>query len=194
MQIMKICPCCGQVLADDTQFCPACGCRMADDTVLPPETNAEHPEEQPALPTVPGQPAGPLYQKTLPQQPDGGLTTAQYFWTLVLFTVPVVGLAFMLYWSFGSTCSPAKRRLARASLMKTGVMTLICALVLGALVFAANALRTYVMDNLFGYRGYSSPYYGGYWDDYDADDYWPGYDDFFSDFEDFFGSGGRGGF
>ena len=138
-------------------------------------------EQPPAAPPPPrvqtAAPApGPHYERVLPQQPDGGLTTAQYFWTLMLFAVPVVGLGFMLYWSFGRTASPARRRLARASLIKVGVgiasalagLILMIGFVIG---FARNRL-----NHFFNY--YSDPY--RYFEGFDDPDGW--YEDFYSDF------------
>lgn len=131
-----------------------------------------------------------------PQQSDGGLTTAQYFWTLVLFAVPVVGLGFMLYWSFGRTTSPARRRLARASLMKAGIGLVGLA---AALAVAGTLLYHAAQSWLGYYQDYYYDYYGdwyGYYEDYD-DPY--GYGDGYGDpyggfggsegwFDQFFGS------
>jgi hypothetical protein len=110
--------------------------------------------------------------------PDGGLSTAQYFWTLFLFAIPLVGLGFMLYWSFGSTTCPARRRLARASLIKTGLFSAIAAVVAvfalaGAITLGGrllSAVEDYLYDSYYDsysyYGGYDYGPYAGYYDGY----------------------------
>lgn len=131
------------------------------------------PLSKDAASLIPSQP-GPRYAPQTPQEPDGGLSTAQYFWTLFLFAVPVLGLILMIYWSFGSTTCPARQRLARASLIKTGVLGVLAAIALAcvfamAVVFGRGLLYT-VEDYLYGpyggpygyYSSYSEPGCGGF--------------------------------
>lgn len=119
----------------------------------PPADGRIRFEAPPAARTAPS----PRYGRVLPQQPDGGLTTAQYFWTLVLFGLPLVGLGFMLYWSFGSTASPARQRLARACLIKAGagILSAVASLLLLAavLVGMAQSMRhpMHFYEDFYGY-------------------------------------------
>ena len=152
--------------ADESQPVPDGRIRFEQPPAAPPP-----PQTQYAAPAP-----GPHYQRVLPQQPDGGLTTAQYFWTLMLFAVPVVGLGFMLYWSFGRTASPARRRLARASLIKVGVgaISALASLILvfGLLIgFARNRISHF-------FNHYSDPY--RYFEEYDDPSGW--YRDFYNGF------------
>ncbi|MBQ7860044.1 MAG: hypothetical protein IJ347_07945 [Faecalibacterium sp.] len=120
-------------------------------------------------PADPPRKPGPRYAPLPEQQPDGSLTTAQYFWTLVLFAVPLVGLGFMLYWSFGRTTSPARRKLARASLIKTGVFGVTG--LLAAVILAISVLqfgRTMLNEFAAHYNPYS-----GYFEDDSGDWYEP---------------------
>lgn len=191
---MKICPCCGQLLAEDIQFCTACGCPLTEAAAAERfAAEAEAAPEPPQPEAAPQQPSGPYYAPVLPQQPDGGLTTAQYFWTMVLFAIPVVGLVFMLYWSFGSTCSPAKRRFARASLIKTGIMAAIFSIALAVFSFFAAAAFSQLRD-VWNSRSYWGDYYDD-WDDYgDYGDYYGGYGDRWDDYGDYFDRGDDWGY
>jgi hypothetical protein len=132
-----------------------------------PETSGE-----PEASTASAQPAGPKYAPVSSEMPDGGLSTAQYFWTMILFAIPLIGLGFMLYWSFGSTTSPARRRLARACLIKTGLFSVIAALVVTLAVGWAVAMGARLLDAVEDYL------YDSYYEDYE-DDY--GYGDSYGD-------------
>lgn len=215
----SFCPVCGAPASPDRPASPAgeaassrpeAGAPSAGEEPVPPPagegtppsgTGAGHisftePSGGTADPAAPpGFSGEPRYGAVAPQQPDGGLTTAQYFWTLVLFSVPVAGLIPMVYWSFGSTASPARRRLARASLIRAGVLTVVG--VLAAAVLAFHALR---LGRSLLYGWYGDPY-GSYDDSYG--DYYDGYDDFYDSYggwpfdlfggQDGFGSGGGDG-
>lgn len=170
-----VCPCCGQPLPDGPACCPSCGW-----TPPPPaEEAAPGAPETEGGALVPPPAPGPRYAPQSPQEPDGGLSTAQYFWTLFLFAIPVLGLVLMLYWSFGTTTCPARQRLARASLIKTGVwgvivtLFLVCAFAVTA-VFGRSLLFA-VEDYLYGGYGYYDDY--GYGDDYGS--YYDGYEDYY---------------
>lgn len=70
--------------------------------------------------------------------------------------MPVLGLVLMLYWSFGSTTCPARRRLARASLIKTGVLTVLAVLFLACLAAVAAVFGRSLLYALerYLYSGY----------------------------------------
>lgn len=148
--------------------------------------------QPPAAPPPPRYAApGPRYERVQPQQPDGGLTTAQYFWTLMLFAVPVVGLGFMLYWSFGRTASPARRRLARASLIKVGVglasalasLIVLTGLLIGMARSRFTEFYSYYRDPYSYFEGFETPqdWYGDSNGGFDRPDSW--FRDFFTENE-----------
>jgi NADH:ubiquinone oxidoreductase subunit 3 (subunit A) len=124
---------------------------MPPQGAIPPQNNAYPyppapnpygmpPQQGPMPPYGAVPPAGTAaYASVRPAEPDGGLSTAQYFWMLILFMLPIIGLVFMFYWAFAKGIAPARQRLARAFLIKTAV-GLGCCLVMfalwGALVYA----------------------------------------------------------
>ena len=98
---MRFCKNCGRFAAEPTQtHCQKCG------APLPPE-----PAPQPVEQT---ESARPLYHR---QTPEAGMTTVEYFFTLLVFSIPLVGLVLQLIWSFSGTEDPARRNLSRAYLM-----------------------------------------------------------------------------
>jgi hypothetical protein len=160
-----ICPFCGREVAADQAICPFCGCRVAAPAATPHE---ELPVPlAPEAPEPTAQAGGPKYAPVSPEAPDGGLSTAQYFWTMILFAIPLVGLGFMLYWSFGSTTCPARRRLARACLIKTGLFSVIAALAVALTVGWAVTLGARLLDAVEDYL----------------------YDSFYEEYEDYYGYG-----
>ena len=72
---------------------------------------------------------------------------------LILFAIPLVGLVLSVVWSFGGTRNPARRRLARAYLIRTAVVAVAFAvfLLVGALVLSAvlHAGLTYYYANSY---------------------------------------------
>jgi hypothetical protein len=178
------CPCCGQPLDPADTVCPCCG--RAVSPQAPADFSAsplprEHKSESNTTPETPPtsitftEPAStashtPHYDPVTPQEADGGLSTAQYFWTLFLFAIPVIGLVPMIYWSFGSTTSPARQRLARACLIKTGIFSVIAALIF-SFVFACamqigGQLLSFIEDLFYGPDDYGYYGYYDYYDDY----------------------------
>ncbi len=87
--------------------------------------------------------------QTPPPQPTNTaevVKTSTFFWTSVVFSIPVVGLIMMLVWSFSDNTNPNKRNYSRAMLIWQGValvmsifsmILLILAIVTGA-GFATN--------------------------------------------------------
>jgi hypothetical protein len=149
---MSICRKCGNVLPQNAAVCPYCGTPAA--LQQPPCPNPQRPAPQapgcppqasypvqqppytapqPPVPqgACPPPPCSAVYPPLTPAEPDGGLSTAQYFWMLVLFALPIIGLVFMFYWAFGKDAAPARRRLSRAFLIKTAVTLGIAVVTIG---------------------------------------------------------------
>ena len=74
--------------------------------------------------------------------------------TMILFAIPVVGFILALVWSFGGTHNEARKRLARAQVVRTLVVAAAAALLVlvAALVFSA------VVHSQLAYY-YTTPYY-----------------------------------
>ena len=102
---MRFCKNCGRFAAEPTQtHCQKCGAPLPP---LPPEPVPQSEEKTEA--------ARPLYHR---QTPEAGMTTVEYFFTLLVFSIPLVGLVLQLIWSFSGTEDPARRNLSRAYLMR----------------------------------------------------------------------------
>ena len=99
---MRFCKNCGRFAADPAQtHCLKCGEPLPPQPVSQPEKKADA--------------AGPLYHR---QTPEAGMTTVEYFFTLLVFSIPLVGLILQLVWSFSGTEDPARRNLSRAYLLR----------------------------------------------------------------------------
>ena len=133
--MLRYCKNCGLLLPHDADRCPQCGA---------PAPLAVHP-------------AAPLYgtpddHETEPtaEAMSQGATTG----TMILFAIPVVGFILALVWSFGGTHNEARKRLARAQVVRTLVVAAAAALLVlvAALVFGA------VVHSQLAYY-YATPYY-----------------------------------
>ena len=148
---MHTCPNCGRALPPDARQCPLCGAPIACHAAPPSPAQAFHPRTAAA--------PGPRYSPARTTEADGGLTTSQYFWSLVLFSIPLVGWFFLFYWAFSAGTQPQRRRLARAYLMRTGIFLAVL-LVLLAIVMIVTAA---ILGQALYYQQYESftPYMPG---------------------------------
>ena len=127
------CTNCGAALEDDAAFCPECGTRIenaAQETV--PEAQAaasaaaaEAPSPEEAVPVPPA----PVPEETPAPGPEAAsaperskeISTAGYFWLMLLFHIPIIGLIAVLI--LGLTGSNRNlRNYARAHLAWIAVM------------------------------------------------------------------------
>lgn len=139
--MLRYCKNCGLLLPHDADRCPQCGA---------PAPLAVRPAAQPG-------PAAPLYgmpddreAEPMAEAMSQGATTG----TMILFAIPVVGFILALVWSFGGTHNEARKRLARAQVVRTLVVAAAAALLVlvAALVFSA------VVHSQLAYY-YATPYY-----------------------------------
>lgn len=137
--------------------------------------NAWAPGDTPKAPQPPHPEQGRAEQPHLPRyashapargpRPRAGarpagceLTTGQYFVTLLILAIPLVGLIMGFIWAFGGGTEEARRRLARAYLLRTAVFVAVL-LVLALLLTLLAALfyqLAYGYYNPYYYRGYFS--------------------------------------
>ena len=128
--MLRFCKNCGLLVPHDARSCPQCGAPVP-----------------PAACTAPQQcPAQPLYD-TPDRDEDAAVTAMSQSAT----AAALIGLVLSLVWSFGGTRNPARRRLARAYLIRTAVVAVAFAvfLLVGALVLGAvlHAGLTYYYAN-----------------------------------------------
>lgn len=97
---MKFCTNCGFKLEDHYQVCPNCGCSAAE----PARAAEPQPTPQPAPQPVytPPVAAAPVTEANLPEQ-YRPLSPWAYFGLNLLFAIPIVGLIFLIVFSFKKT-------------------------------------------------------------------------------------------
>ena len=132
----RFCTNCGATLEDDALFCPECGTRTEDPVssdIFPENAadktpgQAEPPiQEMPEPPVPPLQPApDPAAESTAGRSKE--ISTAGYFWLMLLYHIPVIGFIFMLI--FGLSAENRNlRNYARAHLVWIIVMILVLVL------------------------------------------------------------------
>ena len=137
----KFCTECGAPLKEGATFCSACGAKA------PAEKKPEAAPETPAAP----QPVYQTQQTYTPSAPAAQpISTAYYFWMMLLFTVPVVGLIVCLVTAFSGD-DTSRKNFSRAVLI-----WILVAIVLSIIVaIAIAAVGGSIMNILFNsYRYY----------------------------------------
>lgn len=158
----RICASCGSSLMEGALFCAECGAKVEDLNNITPaenmsadagETNSFSAETdaEPLWDEAPLKPAAaaPFAMKEAPQaaQPEAeplfkAVKTSSYFWLILLFSIPLIGLIAMLVISFTSK-NNSLRNFARAAL----IWILIILLLMGVTVLALLILNgTSVID------------------------------------------------
>ena len=133
---MRFCKNCGRFAADPAQtHCLKCGEPLPP---LPPQPVSRPEEKADAV--------RPLYHR---QTPEAGMTTVEYFFTLLVFSIPLVGLILQLVWSFSGTEDPARRNLSRAYLLRK--------LIGAVLLTAAAAFLTVVVWSVLSSGAITAP-------------------------------------
>ena len=103
----KFCTECGAPLKEGATFCSACGAKA------PAEKKPEAAPETPAAP----QPVYQTQQTYTPSAPVAQpVSTAYYFWMMLLFAVPVIGLIVCLVTAFSGE-DASRKNFSRAALI-----------------------------------------------------------------------------
>ena len=137
----KFCTECGAPLKEGATFCSACGAKA------PAEKKLEAAPETPAAP----QPVYQTQQTYTPSAPAAQpVSTAYYFWMMLLFAIPVVGLIVCLVTAFSGE-DASRKNFSRAVLI-----WILVAIVLSIIVaIAIAAVGGSIMNILFNsYRYY----------------------------------------
>lgn len=138
--MLRYCKNCGLLLPHDADRCPQCGA----------------PAPLPARAAAQPGPAAPLYgapDDGEDEPPAQALTQGATTLTMILFAIPIAGLVLALVWSFGGTRSEARKRLARAYLIRTLVVVaaVVLFVLVAALVFNA-VLHSQLAYSYYYYR------------------------------------------
>ncbi len=107
----SFCTKCGNTIPDGVLFCTQCGQKATD--------AAEGNAVKPAVITPPPV-SKPNNRFTPPPDTTGRYSVARtswFFWTMLLYSIPVVGWVFAIVAAFGSSNSFNKRNFARAYLI-----------------------------------------------------------------------------
>ena len=137
----KFCTECGAPLKEGATFCSACGAKA------PAEKKPEAAPETPAAP----QPVYQTQQTYTPSAPAAQpVSTAYYFWMMLLFAIPVVGLIVCFVTAFSGD-DTSRKNFSRAVLI-----WILVAIVLSIIVaIAIAAVGGSIMNILFNsYRSY----------------------------------------
>ena len=137
----KFCTECGAPLKEGATFCSACGAKA------PAEKKPEAAPETPAAP----QPVYQTQQTYTPSAPAAQpVSTAYYFWMMLLFAIPVIGLIVCLVTAFSGE-DASRKNFSRAVLI-----WILVAIVLSIIVaIAIAAVGGSIMNILFNsYRYY----------------------------------------
>ena len=137
----RFCTECGAPLKEGATFCSACGAKA------PAEKKPEAAPETPAAP----QPVYLTQQTYTPSAPAAQpVSTAYYFWMMLLFAIPVVGLIVCLVTAFSGE-DASRKNFSRAVLI-----WILVAIVLSIIVaIAIAAVGGSIMNILFNsYRYY----------------------------------------
>lgn len=137
----KFCTECGAPLKEGATFCSACGAKA------PAEKKPEAAPETPAAP----QPVYQTQQTYTPSAPAAQpVSTAYYFWMMLLFAIPVIGLIVCLVTAFSGE-DASRKNFSRAALI-----WILVAIVLSIIVaIAIAAVGGSIMNILFNsYRYY----------------------------------------
>ncbi len=166
----KFCTNCGAPLEDDAVFCPECGTRFdtspaAEETPAPeirpepqegvkpepaaPEPEAVKPQPETVKPeqvrqTAPPAPAPAPVPAAEPEKRSKEISTAGYFWLMLLFAVPVVGFIAMLIFAC-AVKNKNLRNFARAHVVWV-IVVLIIAIALWILARVALKAAGVVID------------------------------------------------
>lgn len=142
----RFCDKCGSLVNGDGGFCPSCGAQMGgidlskggsmpstSDSVVPTPTGSSY-QPQPGYSQPQSNYQQPNYQQTNYSQPTYGqtiytnnnaqnqeMTVGQWFLTIFLSNLGVIGLILLFVWGFSADTPPAKKNFARAMLIMQAI-------------------------------------------------------------------------
>ena len=143
------CKNCGLLTAPYDERCPKCGAPLPH---IPMGEALLESMRQSSEGTV--ETGEPLYEQDLEEERIDAMSQSATTAAMLLFAIPIAGFVLAVVWSFGGTHNEARKRLARAQVVRTLVVAAAAALLVlvAALVFSA------VVHSQLAYY-YATPYY-----------------------------------
>lgn len=128
------CKNCGLLTAPYDERCPKCGAPLPH---IPLGETLPGAMRQSPEGTV--QTGEPLYEQDLEEDRIDAMSQSATTAAMLLFAIPIAGFVLAVVWSFGGTQDPARRRLARAYLIRALVVAglVILFVAVAAMVFTA---------------------------------------------------------
>lgn len=149
---MQYCTRCGATIPEGSVFCTSCGTRTdaADGANgnTPPQREASYPNSG-VYTQPPRQFNMPLDQPPLEGSRYAEVKTSNFFWSMLVLSLPLVGFVFAIVWAFSSSEAINKRNWARAVLIWQ-LVGVCLAIVLG-IVFAIVGVSTLSWLSNYGY-------------------------------------------
>ncbi len=139
------CPRCGTAFKEGAAFCGNCGLSLQK-TNDQPQPGPDRNNGAPMGNLYGGQPNGGLYQSAPNWNrhvPVDTLSTVDYILMMVLFSLPIVGLVLMLYWSFSSSVGVNRKHFARAYLIFYCISFVLGLIFMGVM---GSVVSTVIMD------------------------------------------------
>jgi len=135
---MYICTACGSNIPEGRRFCPACGAMLDPNAQRAPETSYTDPYAgaypggygHPVYQTAPPAPSAttPTYvYQNLDKLRERVMSTGEYFSSLLLMFLPVIGLIIQIIWACGGARNKNRIHLARGYLLFTLIMYILIA-------------------------------------------------------------------
>lgn len=147
---MPFCKNCGTSLPDGLVFCTNCGAAVeaAPKQSAPNPIPAAPPKPQAPVATAPPPPA-PSYsapvQQAFPPDTCPVVSTASYFWLMLLFSIPLIGWIACIVMACGGTQNRSRKNFAKAVLI-----WFIVALAVGLICWLLAVLLGGSLANAFG--------------------------------------------
>ena len=128
------CKNCGLLTAPYDERCPKCGAPLPH--IPLGEALLESMRQSPEGTAETGE---PLYEQDLEEERIDAMSQSATTAAMLLFAIPIAGFVLAVVWSFGGTQDPARRRLARAYLIRALVVAglVILFVAVAAMVFTA---------------------------------------------------------
>lgn len=111
------CKNCGLLTAPYDERCPKCGAPLPH--IPMGEALLESMRQSPEGTVETGE---PLYEQDLEEERIDAMSQGATTAAMLLFAIPIAGFVLAVVWSFGGTQDPARRRLARAYLIRALVV------------------------------------------------------------------------